>query len=149
MAGARQDYVLRRGRPMLRQLPPKSRFRWTRSFVCCLRSRSARDSCVELIASLPFALARQLSRPGAHWGSQYQVGAAIFLSASKAREKTRSHREHGIFPDSSFLVGSSKIHWPHLPHVGNAEDIRSIKAWRIGGDIIKRMVCVTRDPQPV
>jgi hypothetical protein len=37
-----------------------------------------------------------MSRPGAHWGSQYQVGAAIFLSASKAREKTRSHREHGI-----------------------------------------------------
>ena len=34
--------------------------------------------------------------PGAHWGSQYQAGAAIFLSASKAREKTRSHREQGI-----------------------------------------------------
>lgn len=51
---------------------------------------------VELIATLPFALSRLLSRPGAHWGSQYQVGAAIFLSASKAREKARSHREHGI-----------------------------------------------------
>lgn len=51
---------------------------------------------VELIAALPFALGRLLSRPGAHWGSQYQVGAAIFLSASKAWEKTRSHREHGI-----------------------------------------------------
>jgi len=38
---------------------------------------------------------------GAHWGSQHQVGAAIFLSASKAREKTRSHREHGMFPNSS------------------------------------------------
>lgn len=34
-----------------------------------------------------------LSRPVAHWGSQFQVGAAIFLSASKAREKARSHRE--------------------------------------------------------
>jgi hypothetical protein len=45
---------------------------------------------------LPFALIRRLSMPGAHWGSQYQDGAAIFLSASKAREKTRSHREHGI-----------------------------------------------------
>jgi hypothetical protein len=45
---------------------------------------------------LPFALVRLSLRPGAHWGSQYQVGAAIFLSASKAREKTRSHREHGI-----------------------------------------------------
>jgi hypothetical protein len=51
---------------------------------------------VELIATLPFALIRRWSRPGAHWGSQYQVGAAIFLSASKAWEKARSHREHGI-----------------------------------------------------
>jgi len=57
-------------------------------FTCLFR--------VELIAALPFALGRLLSRPGAHWGSQYQVGAAIFLSASKAREKARSHREHGI-----------------------------------------------------
>jgi len=52
---------------------------------------------MKLIATLPFALSRLLSRPGAHWGSQHQVGAAIFLSASKAREKIRSHREHGIF----------------------------------------------------
>jgi hypothetical protein len=58
--------------------------------------REIRVIPVELIAMLPFALVRLLSRPGAHWGSQYQVGAAIFLSASKAREKTRSHREHGI-----------------------------------------------------
>ena len=50
----------------------------------------------EPIATLPFALIRLLSRPGAHRGSQYQVGAAFFLSASKAREKTRRHREHSI-----------------------------------------------------
>jgi hypothetical protein len=39
--------------------------------------------------------------PGAHWGSQYQDGAAIFLSASKAREKARSHREHGLLLQNS------------------------------------------------
>ena len=49
---------------------------------------------VQLIATLPFALARRTFRPRAHWGPQYQVGAAIFLSASEAWEKTRSHREH-------------------------------------------------------
>ena len=32
------------------------------------------------------------SRPGAHLGFQYQVGAAIFRSASNVRKKTRNHR---------------------------------------------------------
>jgi hypothetical protein len=75
---------------------------------------------------LPFALIRRLSMPGAHWGSQYQVGAAIFLSASKAREKTRSHREHGISTNSSWFAGSSRklqIHWDGLLTSAALKDI--------------------------
>ena len=77
----------------------------------------------KLIATLPFALSRLLSRPGAHWGSQYQVGAAIFLSASKAREKARSHREHGILlqiPPGSWHHRDGSFWSP--THVGNVED---------------------------
>lgn len=72
---------------------------------CHMLSRRARSDDVsasdtvfrvELIAGLPFALIRLLERPGTHWGSQYQVGAAIFLLAPQAREKTRSRHERGI-----------------------------------------------------
>ena len=52
--------------------------------------------------------------PGAHWGSQYQIGAAIFLSASKGREKTRSHREHGICTNSTWLLSALNICWDVL-----------------------------------
>ena len=85
-------------------------------------SEVERVPVLELIAALPFALSRLVSRPGAHWGSQYQVGAAIFLSASKAREKTRSHREHGILLQippghASLKYRSFRI----STHIGNVE----------------------------
>ena len=68
---------------------------------------------------LPCGLNRHSSRPGEHWGSQYQVGAAIFLSASKAWEKTRSHREHGIL----LKIPPSSEHRPELKAGKSRQDV--------------------------
>ena len=48
------------------------------------------------------------SRPGAHLAFQYQVGAAIFLSASNTRKKTRSHRHTVSFYE--FLYEFLPVH---------------------------------------
>ena len=81
---------------------------------------------------LPFALVRLSLRPCAHWGSQYQVGAAIFLSASKAREKTRSHREHGIFllqiPPGSQHQREKQIVWDALLTPATVETLQDFMA---------------------
>jgi hypothetical protein len=87
--------------------------------------------------------------PGAHWGSQYQAGAAIFLSASKAREKTRSQREHGIFPHSSWFVLHPSYIGPIYPTSATRKTCEASRRGGTPSDVIKRMVCVTRDPQPV
>lgn len=81
---------------------------------------------------LPFALVRLVSRPGAHGVSQYQDGAAIFLSASKAREKTRSHREHGIFllqiPPGSQHQREKQIVWDALLTPATVETLQDFMA---------------------
>ena len=83
-----------------------------------------------------------LSRPGAHWGSQYQVGAAIFLSASKAREKTRSHREHDIA--FNVLLG-----YNFILDMCAIQRLEMSRRYGSRTHVIKRVVSVTCYPQPV
>ena len=53
---------------------------------------NSKISLPKLIRRASIRTSWALSRPGAHLGFQYQVGAATFLSASNARKKTRNHR---------------------------------------------------------
>lgn len=55
---------------------------------------NSKISLPKLIRRASIRTSWALSRPGAHlaFHFQYQVGAAIFLSASNAREKTPNHR---------------------------------------------------------
>lgn len=65
-------------------------------------------------------------------------------------EKTRSHREHCISTNSSWFAGSSRNadSLGQITHIGSVEGhLKGPWCDGTGCDIIKRMVCITRNPQ--
>ena len=96
---------------------------------------------------LPFALSRHSSRPGAHWGSQYfcrpqRPGKKLAVTAN-----TVSFFKFLLI--SSIIILKSKASAPDLPHIRKRRHLRLSRCDAIGGDVIKRMVRITGNPQAV
>jgi error-prone DNA polymerase len=86
---------------------------------------------MKLIATLPFALSRLLSRPGAHWGSQHQVYGAPRLHITAEKLGLRAH----IGAEIAVLGAGERVRpseW--LPHCVPAEPVRfSLLAESVSG----------------